>query len=185
MTQLTDVEIPYMGDIAENPNMSSVIDTQINEHLNIIEFQREFKQQYENFDALGFNVFKAYSYVDIPVAIIEDFLEYVHTKIISIPDYDIPNLALTKKEFLVKALYEILIIDMPTKHMDKLTTDDPIVLRDNIISIYALEIDVLSSMTPSITWEQLKAHFAQNLFDTDLESFVERYMIPVRSLLNN
>jgi len=180
MPILTDTEIPYYGDINENPNMAGVIDTQINEHLNQIEFQREFKEQYTTLNPLGFNIFKSYSYLEIPTEITDDFLEYVHIHIISIPDYDIPNLGVAKKEFLVRALYEILLIDIPNKQQFIFSETNPETIRNRIISEYMQYLDILK-IDPKKSWEKLKAHFALDLFDSDLELFTERYILPIHN----
>jgi len=180
MPILSDTEIPYYGAINENPNMAGVIDAQINEHLNQIEFQREFKEQYTTLSPLGFNIFKSYNYLDIPMEITDDFLEYVHVHIIAIPDYDISSLGNSKIEFLVRALYEILLIDIPNKMQQLFLETNPETIRNMLISEYSLYLDILK-IDQSKSWEKLKAHFALDLFDSDLESFTERYIIPIHN----
>jgi len=175
---LSDTEIPYSSDINENPNMSGVMDTQINEHLNLIEFQREFEDQYTTLHPIGFNIFKAYPDLELPIEIIDDFLEYVHVNVVPIPDYDIPNLALSKKEFLAKVVYEILLIDIPTKETFKFDKLDAESVRSSLLNTYGLYIDIIKEI-PGQSWDKVKAYFALDLFDADLEQFIERYLIPI------
>jgi len=178
MSILTDTEIPYSADLNENPSMAGVMDAQINQHLDLIEFQREFSEQYKTLHPVGFNIFKANPNLEIPMEITDDFLEYVHVNIVPIPDYDIPNLALIKTEFLVKAVYEILLIDIPTNESFKFEKLDAESVRSSLMNTYSLYIDVVKDV-PGHSWEKIKAHFALDLFDADLELFTERYLVPL------
>jgi hypothetical protein len=186
-------------DIADNPAMSSMIQTQLNDKLLSEELENSLKEQYMNFENIGHNFLNDYDSNQITPEILIGMMNYIDDNIIGIEfmnqidDHD------RNTYTLIPMLYELLYVDSVTfilpNLMKEIGTKDPNdikyleprdlkfkllnVIRKSLIGFEDVRKLGSGLGNNKIDNEIFKYGYAVDLFDNDLEDFMENYIIPV------
>jgi hypothetical protein len=185
-------------DTSENPALTSAINTQLNDRLLSEELEDSLKSQYMEFENLGYNFMADYDQNALTPEILNDMIDYIDNSYLGIEyKYQISD-GDRNTYTLGPMLYEILFVDMvkfilPSMMKEINTRDisDIKKLEPNgkfkftILSVIKNTLEGLQKAREIGGSNQKSANtvvkysFCLDLFDADLEDFVENFIIPV------
>ncbi|MBC8427583.1 MAG: hypothetical protein H8D97_01690 [Proteobacteria bacterium] len=186
------------NDVSENPALTSMIVTQLNERLLSDELDASIKEQYIEFNNLGYNFINDYSIDVLTPELLIDMIEFIDNNFIGVEFLGQINDHDRNTYIFGPMLYEILFVDMIKfilpNLMKKLETRDPNDIKyldppDLRFKLIEVVKDILEGLQKTrefgdgknqkIAREIVKYSFCLDLFDADLEDFLENYIIPV------
>jgi hypothetical protein len=165
----------YKDDIYKAPPRDwNFIQNQLNQWGDIELLEINLKNQYIDLKDLGINYLKEVT--DIYEDICLNFLNYVNTNYISINYLDQIKNDNQKLQLYTKNIYELLFVDF-IYIKDNFKLDN---LKFDIISYYTKKINGLNKMknidtTINLTNDILKCTIAVDIFDTDLDNFIDNF----------
>jgi len=156
----------------KNQDSSTREDLEINDYINNKEFETLLISQYRSYNNLNVNVLYEFNIDDIglDLSIIREFLAYINSHIIPIPDYngDHPDYQL---KFLFRVVYELLFIDLPAKIASNeiKVVDDPTEQKKILYDHYSTLYNILIDATDDETYIVFKYGFIIKILDNNLE----------------
>lgn len=191
-------------DVSENPALTSMIETQLNDRLLEEELEDSLIEQYKEHKNHGYNFLNDYDDNVITPNILVNMMEYIDDNTLGI-EYRYQIADHDKNTYiLIKMLYETLFVDMVKfilpSVMKNIESNDPNDIKrleasDLRFQLVKVAKDTLEGLHKSreygdgsnqkVAREIVKYSYCLDLFDADLEDFLENFIIPVVNNYNS